>query len=164
MPVGAGLAVAGVGAVVGGVVSAKANNNATKAQMKAGSDALAYQKEQDQYLRSRYELEDQREQEARKAYQQYLAANGRGPAPQTSGTPSSMSPVAVAARAAVTQPGYSAQPTIRDMAPGAPPSPTVESGPVPVAAQSADVSTMPTIADTSRWSEWEPYLAQNRPA
>lgn len=167
MPVGAGLAVAGVGAIVGGVVSAKANNNATKAQMKANSDALAYQKDQDAYLRSRYELEDQREQEARRGYQAYLAANGKGPAPTaTPATPENMSPVAVAARAAVSQPGYTAnpaQPTIRDLAPSVREGVSVPAAPSrPVEAPMGEVSAMPTLADVSQWEKWDPYLAQSR--
>lgn len=168
MPVGAGLAVAGVGAIVGGVVSAKANANATKAQMKSNSDALAYQKEQDQYLRSRYELEDQREQEARTGYQQYLASQGKGPAPSSVRTPNLIQGNGLA----VTKSGTVAPPTLRDMAPAAPPS-MPAAGPVApppaltpsdmAAAGSADVSTMPTIADVGRWNEWDPYLNKNRP-
>lgn len=173
MPAAVPLAIAIAPAVIGGtaaVVGAKMQSNSAKraaaAQQHSNDAALDYQKEQDQYLRQRYELEDKREEEARAAYRQYLAANGRGPSPGTpAAAPENTSPVAMAARAAVMAPGYSAQPSVRDLAPapasgGAPAPGPVDPGPSTV----ADVSSMPmpTIADTSRWNEWAPYLTQHQ--
>lgn len=154
----AAAAAAAAGVIGAAYLSSRAQKNAAKSQERSTDKALAYEKEQDQYLRSRYEKEDAREEEARRGYQMYLASQGKGPSP----APDNMNPVAVAARAAVMQPGYSAQPaqpTMRDMAPGAP---APADAPAPMAAGHADVSTMPTVADLGQWNKWEPYLQQNR--
>ncbi len=154
--------IAAGGTVAATKISSDASKRAANISAHSTDQALAYQKEQDQYVRSRYELQDQREQEARRAYQQYLADHGKGPAPTNTNS------VANAARTAVMQPGYDSHAalTLRDLAPGAAPAPpppasTVNPGPVPVmASQSADVSTQPTLADVRPWTEWNRYLNQ----
>jgi hypothetical protein len=157
--------IAAGGTVAATKIQSNAANKAARLQRDATRDALDYEREQDQYVRSRYEKEDAREDEARRLYQQYLAANGKGPAPGTTPAataPTNMDPVAVAARAAVSQPGYSsrpAQPTLRDMAPAPSDGPALT--PADMEGR-APVAAMPTLADTSRWSEWEPYLRQNQ--
>lgn len=152
----------------GAYLAARSANNASKhaasISAKSTADALAFEKEQNQYVRSRYEKQDAQEDEARKLYQQYLAANGKGPAPGGNGV---AIPNLMQGHGAIAGGGT---PTIRDMAPmgaaaGPAPAPalTVADGPVS-AASGGDVSTMPTIADTGRWNEWDPYLRQNQPA
>lgn len=155
--------IAAGGTVAATKIQANAANKAARLQKQATDAALADEKEQRQYVRSQYEKEDQREQEARAGYQQYLASMGRGPAPTTSGTPTNMSPVAVAARNAVMQPGYSAHPaqsvqptTLQDLA-VSPVAPALM-GPTPDHAGSmADISTGQgrTLEDLSRWNDWQ---------
>lgn len=161
-------AITAAGVYAASRASSNASKRAASIQAKSTADALAYEKEQNQYVRSRYEKEDAREDEARKLYQQYLAANGRGPAPAPAAAGGGAAPTGSAgpagAMGSMAAMGLTAQPTIRDMAPGgAAPALTAADGPVS-AASGADVSTMPTIADSGRWNEWEPYLQQNRPA
>lgn len=53
MPVGAGLAIGGIGALGGGLFASKAQNHATDVQMTSNENALAYQKEKDKAAAAR---------------------------------------------------------------------------------------------------------------
>lgn len=155
MAIATGTAIAlgvAAGTAVGGVAAAKAQSSAAKhaadIQAHSTSDALAYQKEQDAYLRSRYEKEDAREDEARRGYQQYLASMGKGPAPARGvdvGLPGGWTGSAPLI-------GQPAQPTLSDMAPaGSQPAAKPDVSTMPV-------STKPTLADLGKWNEWDQYL------
>ena len=159
-----GVAALGAASKYGAATSgSRAAREAAAAQERSTSAALDYQKGRDT-------LDDKRKAEAWADYQRRHDAweqrNFGAKSGASAAAPTNMDPVAVAARAAVSPGGRygpdaaGPNPTLRDMAPGAVAPPAPE--PAPAMGAQANVSTMPTIADTARWEEWAPYLAQGR--
>jgi len=150
MPAIAAVAIPAAVGVASAIMKNKSEAAARKAAASANQQALTH-------TTSRESIEDQRYQQRWDDFQRRHAAweaRQFGGAQSGGSQPTNMSPVAVSARNAVMQPGYSAQPqTLRDIASAS----TGGFGATPDQAGSmADASTGQggTLRDLSEWNDW----------